>query len=242
MNNTIFLNSEKIIETIDLLEKRINDRFPDSGLKKVCSNFLDIARKSKMNIAWISKPNILIRIFTYLALLIGLGGLIYSITYIDLHIENTALDNIVATSESIVNDVILLGAAIFFLVTFESRIKRKRTIKSLNELRVIAHVVDMHQLTKDPGLICNPANITQNSPKRLLSRFELERYLDYCSELTSLIAKVAALYAQSLPDQIVVRSVNEIETLCTGLCRKIWQKLIILNEANKTETNKLVTL
>ena len=31
-----------------------------------------------------------------------------------------------------------------------------------------------------------------SSPKRLLSPFELTRYLDYCSEMLSLAAKVAA--------------------------------------------------
>ncbi len=39
MNAPISLESEKIIDTISLLEKRISDRFPSSGLKKVCYNF-----------------------------------------------------------------------------------------------------------------------------------------------------------------------------------------------------------
>jgi hypothetical protein len=63
--------------------------------------------------------------------------------------------------------------------------------------------------------------------------FELQRYLDYCSEATAIISKVAALYAQSLEDDVVIRAVNEIEVLCTGLSRKIWQKLIILDNSAK---------
>lgn len=234
MKNIINLDPVQIIATIDILEKRINDRFPDSGLKLVCIKFLQIAQKSTTNIEWIPKPNYWLRGFTYLIILIGLGGLIYSISYVDLHIDNTKIGFWIALSESMFNDIILLGAAIFFLVTVESRIKRKRAIKRLNELRNLAHVIDMHQLTKDPNLI-NISHNTQNSPKRSLNRFELERYLDYCSELAALISKVAALYCQSLPDQIVVRTVNEIETLCTGLSRKIWQKIIILNEQNLKE-------
>ncbi|WP_299214082.1 hypothetical protein [uncultured Aquimarina sp.] len=235
MSNPLKLDPEKIIDTISLLEKRISDRFPDSGLKKVCHNFLQTAQDSKQNIDWISKPNLSLRIFAYLVILIGLGGLIYSITYIDLRIENTTLSNIVSISEAIFNDIILLGAAIFFLVSLESRLKTKRALKSLNELRVIAHVIDMHQLTKDPNLTDLPESATENSPKRTFTRFELQRYLDYCSEATALVGKVAALYSQSLPDEAVVRAVNEIEVLTTGLSRKIWQKLIILNESN---TNK----
>ena len=88
----------------------------------------------------------------------------------------------------------------------------------------------MHQLTKDPGMIQETKKSTLHSPKRKLSKFELQRYLEYCSEALSLIGKVAALYAQSLPSEVIVRMVNEIEGLSTGFSRKMWQKLIILNE------------
>ncbi|GAA4277813.1 hypothetical protein [Aquimarina mytili] len=229
MNEAIVLKPEKIIKTIDLLEKRISDRFPESSLKDVCLQFLHVAQQSKRNIDWISTPNIALRICSYLIILIGLGGLLYSITYIDLEIENTTLANVVTISEAIFNDIILIGAAIFFLISLESRLKTKRALTSLNQLRVIAHVIDMHQLTKDPYVADLPETATQNSPKRSLTKFELQRYLDYCSETAALIGKVAALYSQSLPDESVVRAVNEIEILTTGLSRKIWQKLTILN-------------
>ncbi|MDY8134056.1 hypothetical protein [Aquimarina sp. 2201CG5-10] len=238
MNDHIYLKPEKIIKTIDLLEKRVSDRFPDSSLREICHQFLDTAQQSKQNIQWISAPNIPLRFFSYLIILIGLCGLIYSITFIDIKIENTTLANVVAVSEAIFNDIILLGAAIFFLISLESRLKTRRALKSLNDLRVIAHVIDMHQLTKDPYVNDLPQFATENSPKRPLSKFELQRYLDYCSEATALIGKVAALYSQSLPDEAVVRAVNEIEILTTGLSRKIWQKLIILSE---TDTNKIKT-
>ena len=235
MNKISHLDSEKIISTINTLEKRIDERFPDSSLKNVCSEFYDFSKKSKSYIHKISKPNLTLRISAYLIIFLGITGLIYSITYVDLTIHNTKLTNIVALSESIFNDLIILGAAIFFLITIEAKTKRKRAIKRLNELRVFAHVIDMHQLTKDPSIIDLPKSSTESSPKRTLSKFELERYLNYCSELTALISKVAALYAQSLPDDIVVRAVNEIEILCTGHSRKIWQKLIILNEKSKVD-------
>ncbi len=125
------------------------------------------------------------------------------------------------------------------MTTIETRVKRRRASKLLNELRVIAHVIDMHQLTKDPGMIFESENHTENSPRRKLSKFELQRYLEYCSEALSLIGKVAALYSQSLPSDVVVRTVNEIEVLSTGFSRKMWQKLIILNEMDeKTEKAK----
>ena len=231
-NNNLKLSSDKIIQTLSLLEKRISDRFPDSGLRNVCVQFLETVKKSKSNINWIGKPNIPLRITSFLLIFLGIGGLIYSIKFVELKITNTTLTNIVTFSEAIFNDIILLGAAIYFLASFESRIKRKRALKALNELRVIAHVIDMHQLTKDPYLIQFKDASTKNSPKRTWTKFELERYLDYCSEATAIISKVAALYSQSLSDDVVVNAVNDIEVLSTGLNQKIWQKLVILNDSN----------
>lgn len=230
MNQNIQLDTERIIQTIEKLEKRVADRFPNSGLRTVCKQFVDVAKRSKVNIEWIVKPNFFIRFTTYFIILIGVGGLIYSLSFIEFDLNNTTLANIVMVTEAIFNDIILLGAAIYFLVSMETRLKRRKALKSLNDLRVLAHVIDMHQLTKDPTMIHVGQSSTPNSPKRGLSKFELQRYLDYCTEASALIAKVAALYAQSLPDEVVVNTTNNIEALCTGLSQKIWQKIVILNQ------------
>jgi len=59
-------------------------------------------------------------------------------------------------------------------------------------------------------------------------RATLSRYLDYCSEMLSLTGKIAALYVQTYDDGVALAAVNEVEGLTTGLSRKIWQKLMIL--------------
>jgi hypothetical protein len=230
MKIVIRLEYSKIIETLERLEMRISDRFPGSGLQSIVHDFLFIAKKSKKNIEWISKPHYLMRALSYFVILIAVGGILYSFTQFDYNNNILTLTNIITTSEAFFNEIVLIGAAIFFMITIETRVKRSRTSKFLNELRVISHVIDMHQLTKDPGMHDDFGKNTENSPSRDLSPFELQRYLDYCSEALSLIGKVAALYAQSLPNDVVVRTVNEIEDLSSGLSRKIWQKLIIINE------------
>ena len=100
-------------------------------------------------------------------------------------------------------------------------------LKSINELRALAHVIDMHQLTKDPLEMTEVIN-TPSSPKRTLSPFELNRYLDYCSELLSIIGKLAVIYGQSFPEKELIEAVNDIENLTNALSRKIWQKINIL--------------
>ena len=235
MSKDLKLDPQKIIQTLELLEKRIAERFPDSGLRKVCLQVLETVNESTSNIAWMSRPNLPLRVAIIAVILIGLALLGYSLTFIDLKFSDTTLTTVATVSEAIFNDIILIGAAIFFLVTIETRLKRKRALDALNDLRVIVHIIDMHQLTKDPNLVDVPQAATKSSPKRTLSKFELQRYLDYCSEATAIISKVAALYAQSLNDEIVISAVNEIEVLCTGLSRKIWQKLMILDNSGKAE-------
>ena len=53
--------------------------------------------------------------------------------------------------------------------------------EALHELRGVAHVIDMHQLTKDPRGMKFKAIATASSPERTLTPFQLTRYLDYCS-------------------------------------------------------------
>jgi hypothetical protein len=222
------LDAVKIDQTIARLLKRINERFPGSGLGNVGADFYQFSQHCAANIEWISRPMYWIRGGTYLFSALALVGLIYSLTLLQFEVSPT-FSNVAGVVEVVVNDLVLLGAGLFFLFTLENRIKRTRALRSLNELRGFAHVVDMHQLTKDPQLIGQPYSKTDASPSRVMTRFELQRYLDYCSEMLSLIGKIAALYAQHVPDEVVLSAANELENLCSSMSEKIWQKLIILN-------------
>jgi hypothetical protein len=55
-----------------------------------------------------------------------------------------------------------------------------------------------------------------------------ECVLDYCSEMLSLVGKITALHGQNIPDSIALDSIDRVETLTTGLSRKIWKKLSML--------------
>ena len=115
-----------------------------------------------------------------------------------------------------VGRVVLIALGVFFVWNFETRVKRRRALAALHELRSIAHVIDMHQLPKDPDRLQKGRPNTKSSPKSSMNAFDLRRYLDYCSEMLSLTGKVAALHLQTLDDSAVVAAVNEIETLTTG--------------------------
>ena len=238
------LNPTKTLVTIEKLQQRINERFPDSGLGKVCQELKEIASTSQEKAAWIQKPNIPLRVGIGLVTLVGIGGLIYTFTRLNLSMGEIGISEFAQLIEAGVNDLLLIGAAFFFLTTVETRMKRARALEDLHELRAVAHVIDMHQLTKDPSRITGRATeiMTPSSPQPKLTIYELTRYLDYCSELLSLTGKIAALYAQYLPDALILDTVNDIETLTTGLSRKIWQKIIILQRLLAQEEARTLRL
>jgi len=224
------LRHDKIIQTIELLELRIQERFPNANLVKLCDDFLLISKNSSKNIEWLAKPDFRWRSLSFLITALGVGLIVYTFSLAEVGQNKITFTYLITLAEASVNNLVLLGAALFFLFTLETRVKRSKALNQLNQLRALAHVVDMHQLTKDPNMRGEHNLRTDSSPKRELSNFELKRYLEYCSEMLSLIGKVAALYAQNLPDDVVINSANDIEVLTTGLSQKIWQKLTILNQ------------
>lgn len=221
------LDAQKTIETLKTLADRIEERFPGASLNGVCKELLEIAQETTGRIAWVSRGHAWIRIGVAGLIALSIWLIWYGIGKVKIHTDGFEIEEV----EAATNAMILLGAAFFFLVTLESRLKRHRILTALHELRAISHVIDMHQLTKDPSHVINIAGArTRSSPQRTLTPFQLTRYLDYCSEMLSLVGKLAALYAQSNSDSVVLQSVNDIETLTNGISRKIWQKIMILDD------------
>ena len=130
--------------------------------------------------------------------------------------------------ESSVNDLVFAGLAVFFLFTFPERLERGHLLDLLHRLRSLAHVIDMHQLTKDPERLKSGYRETTASPDVRLDRQQMEAYLDYCSELLSLTGKAAALCAEKSRDSVVLTTVSTLETLTNDMSRKIWQKIQLL--------------
>jgi len=146
-------------------------------------------------------------------------------------IDTTDISEMLQATEAGINELIFLGLALYFLISLETRLKRHAALQALHRLRSIAHVVDMHQLTKDPAYLLSPMQETESSPSNTLTRQELIRYLDYCAEMLALDSKLAALFAQNMDDPVVLAAVNEMESLTQGLAGKIWQKIMILDLA-----------
>jgi len=223
------LDPEKVIDTIRVLHQRICERFPGAGLVGVCAELLTLARENSSRAERISSSNMPLRVAIFMLLALGAVGLVWIALLF--RMVPAGADNVYSVLQGIeagANLVVLIGAAVFFLTRIEERLKRSGALKALNELRSIVHVIDMHQLTKDPSTTVSIAGKTASSPARTLSRAEVTRYLDYCSEMLSLTSKVAVLFAQGFPEPTVTEAVSDIERIAAGLSQKIWQKINIL--------------
>ncbi len=227
------LDPDRIETTVEFLSSRIEERFPGSGLSEVCGQLLETTRRARERVAWIARPIAALRVGIALLVALIAAGLFATIASLEAPKEGIDFITFVQAVEAGINDVVLVGAALFFLVTIESRAKRRRGLAAIHELRAIAHIIDMHQLTKDPEQLISEAGQTSASPERRMSTIELGRYLDYCSEMLALTGKVAALYIQGFDDAVAIAAVNEVEDLTTGLSRKIWQKLMVLHTADR---------
>jgi hypothetical protein len=204
------VDSVSVADTVERLCLRVEHRFPDSGLGKVCRELDAIAERTKQRAEWIRRPILSLRLAAGVLVLLIVAGLGVTLASLRTPNEPFGVVQFIQVLESGINDAVLIGAAIFFLLTMEARIKRRRALAALHELRSIAHVIDMHQLTKDPEYVLGCDKPMGALPRRTMTRFELSRYLDYCAEALSLTAKVAALYVQDFPDDEALRAVNEI--------------------------------
>jgi hypothetical protein len=218
-----------VLETVDRLRQRIAIRFPDRDLGQVAAELhtlvaeiADVApeHRARLRLARIVSRVLVVLIVAgtvvALALAAGAAG----------DVED-GLDWL-ALVETTVNDLVFAAIAVFFCYSVPERLQRGRLLDLLHRLRSVAHIVDMHQLTKDPERL-RPGYVGTGVGQPLdLDRHQLERYLDYCAELFSLIAKAAALCAEESRDAVVLDTVSTIETLTTSMSREVWQKIEVL--------------
>ena len=223
------LAHDKILETCTEMQERIAEKFPGSGLSKVAREIREISAQAASLSEWLSRPHMALRILAGAGILCVLTIVIGCALSVKLRPTFSSISEFLQGSEAAINEIVFLGIAIVFFITLENRLKRRRALKAIHVLRSVAHIIDMHQLTKDPERITGPVPAGAPGVRRPLSPQDLIRYLDYCSDLLALISKIAALYVQKFDDPVTLAAVNEVENLTNGLSRKIWQKIMILD-------------
>jgi hypothetical protein len=222
------LDPAKILATATTLEARVASRFPDAGLLGVAKEIVALTRDTTREADALQAPIWWLRMLIA-AIILGGAALFLSVgTFLSFSSLSQDAVGSVQGIEAAINTTVLAALGLTALVRLEARIKRRQVTKNLHGLRSIIHVIDMHQLTKDPAALSSDYKATAASPSRTFSAQELARYLDYCSEMLALTGKLAALYAQAVNDEGVAEAVNDIENLGSNLSRKVWQKIMLI--------------
>jgi hypothetical protein len=191
----------------------------------VASEVVQVTRESLTRAESIRRPNRFLRGGLVLLGALAVAGIVQHFwTSPDLR---TGLNQLLQFVDATKGMAAYLAAIAIFLVTLEVRYKRRKAMRAVHELRAMAHLIDMHQLNKDPERAGSQEGPRMESG-RAMTVAEVGYYLDYCTELLSIISKIGQLYVQDFPDATAQGAVDQFENLATGLSSKIWQKIMIL--------------
>lgn len=215
------LDTSKLLGTAEQLTQRIKARFPDAGLADVSAEVTHTLRDAAGRAEKIAQPNIPLRVTLIGLLLLIVVGSIASVV-----IEGGGtLGKAWYLLDSTRGALIYVALFLAFCWTLETRFKRHKAIKAIHEARALVHVVDMYQLAKDPESV---ADGSAEIGGRSMNAESMSFYLQFCTELLSLVSKIGHLYVQNFPDATALTAADQVETLATGLSHKIWQKIMIL--------------
>jgi hypothetical protein len=223
------LDPDRIVETSDRLRRRIEERLPNSDLRCVAGELVAVARGARARAEQIERPIRPLRVGLALVAVALVAVTAATGTWVALQQGPSNWADLAQGLDAALHVLVLLGAALLSLITVERQLKRRTALRALHELRVLAHVVELHQLTKDPDRLLFADRATPSSPVLAMTSFELMRYLDYCTEMLALIGNLSALYARHLDDAVVLEAVDAIESLTAAISQKIWQKIQVTN-------------
>ena len=113
------LDAVKIRETIAALEERIELRFPGSGLKEICSSINEIAKRTEQRSREINQPIWWVRAigWSLVAILLVLAFVIPFVLASGFGSQDVTVKTIMELGDPVLNEVVIVGALIFFLVS-----------------------------------------------------------------------------------------------------------------------------
>ena len=225
------LSADHVGATVAQLERRIEARFGERGLTKASRDLGQLVVRVRSEAG---ESRARLRRATVTARGVGVLIVVATAIALVLSLRSAISDGLAHTAdwvplvESVVNDLVFAAIALVFLWAVPERLERRALLRLLHRLRSLAHVIDMHQLSKDPEQVSPTYTPTAESIRHGLDAEQLHHYLGYCSEMLSLTAKTAALCAEHSADGVVLETISYIETLTTELSNKIWQKISLL--------------
>jgi hypothetical protein len=224
---------DAIVHTSAALAERVRDRFPDRGIDAIAHELVTVGEETRARLECIRRPRWLLRISMATLAAVAVASLVLVVLVADIRVDADGFSEWLELLETGIQDLVYIAIAGFFIFRAEQRAKQREVLDGLYELRSLAHVIDMHQLTKDPRSALHPEDRREHSPERGDTVEDLSHYLDYCSEMLSIINKLAALYSQESQDPVILGAVSDIQDLTSSLSSKMWQKIMILENVSR---------
>ena len=208
------LRPESLRKTLKLFSKHISEKFPGSGLSGVSTELEETALVCIETSGKLFRPLWGLRIAVWFCVVLLISLPLDALLLLDTPIKFDSLSDftqLMQAADAGFNLLLLLAGAALFLTSVESRIKRQRALVVLDELRSLAHVVDMHQVGKDPAMdipLVDTGSREAAGSQTIRSTADLWHYLSFCTDLLSMVGKLAALFAQVQNDRKVLNTVN----------------------------------
>ena len=238
------LQAEKIEKAISELEQGIHEILPGRKIGDVCHELREVAReahtKSLRNKSSSFTRNKLLKLFLIAALILIVTSLItFGLSYFLREIltslgRNIGIEEGLQMTDTAITLLLPSIAYIFYRLKDNIKTYRTEVLNDLHKLRMLSHIIDVKQLNKTPDWI--DWKEEKNKHDRKLNARQIAFYLEFCSQMQSLIGKIAVLYIRDVNDPALITAVNEIETLTTGLSRKTWQKLMLMQKHQVAST------
>lgn len=153
-------------------------------------------------------------------LAIGSGslGLWYLADHIHTRWKFGSIPEVIQSTDAGFNLLVLLAGALWSFITLEARIKRRKALMFINELREFAHVIDVTQHFYTPDLF-------RSDPAASRSSASLDQtYLLYCTQMLAVISNLAPLSTRGAAGDSILRAVYEVEMLANAITTKLLTK------------------
>jgi hypothetical protein len=212
------LDPARIIETAENLARDVSEKLPGSSLAGLAVELSQIAHATVERARQARRPIYAIRVLSLLAISASLLALWFLLDHIHTRWEFGTITEVFEAADAGFNLLVLLAGALWFLVTFENRIKRKKALEFIEELREFLHVIDVTQLYYTPVLY----NTDTGAPRTSLS-FDYTYFL-YCTQMLAVISNLAPLYTRGAAGDSILRAASEVELLANAITVKLLSK------------------
>ncbi len=228
------LTHEYVNQTATRLVDRIRSRFGEDHLTDIALQVAHVGSLSQKKLAAALKAGSIIRLLTWPWVVAAAVGIIAWIRSLGLTLELKDAGDLAQSLDSVFQLLLVLGAGAWFLLSIGSKVQRRALLRALQELNELAQVIDLIQLDKDPDrLYFSKEQQTDKSPTlgKANTAFLLSRYLDYCAELLSLLAKIGCLYRDKVSDEVVLGKLGDFDRLTNQLRANISTKMGLITHS-----------